>query len=148
MSAQMRKLSSSVEVKLDGNVIHEILKDRPNDISRVSQLVSSVELCDGQWGKAGSVVRWNFSTPDGKKFSSKERVEVIDDAKKSLTWRVLEGDVKALYSNFAFIMNVEKAGENKSLVTWTMEYEKHDESIPEPHGILEYCLIITKDIEA
>ncbi|CAI9104428.1 OLC1v1003096C1 [Oldenlandia corymbosa var. corymbosa] len=148
MSAQMRKLSSSMEVKLDANVIHEIFRDRPNDTSRMSQVVSSVELCEGQWGKPGSVVRWNFFTPDGKKLTSKERVEVVDDANKSSTWRVLEGDVKAVYSNFAFIVKVDKAGENKSVVTWTMEYEKQDESTPEPNGLLEACLRLTKDMEA
>ncbi|CAI9104427.1 OLC1v1003095C1 [Oldenlandia corymbosa var. corymbosa] len=147
-SAQMQKLVSSIEIKLDGNVFHEIFRERPYHLPKMSpKHVRSIELCDGEWGKVGSVVRWNFVTPDGKKAVSKDIIEAIDVEKKSVTYRVIERDILAAYKTFAFIIDVDKVGD-KNVVTWSIEYEKQDESIPDPHGLIKLCHAITKDIEA
>ncbi|CAI9108413.1 OLC1v1007996C1 [Oldenlandia corymbosa var. corymbosa] len=148
MSVQMKKMVSSTEIKLDGNVFHEIFRYRPHHISYMSpKHVQSVDLCDGEWGNVGSVICWNFTTHDGKKKASKNIIEAIDEAKKSITFRVTEGDIKAVYKSFAFTVQVDKVGDN-NLVTWTLEYEKQDENTPEPDGLMKLCFILTKDIEA
>ncbi|CAI9091552.1 OLC1v1026612C2 [Oldenlandia corymbosa var. corymbosa] len=62
MSAQLRKLVSSTEIKLDGKLIHEILTHKPYCMTSTSpKFIQGVELLDDrEWGKVGSVRLWKF----------------------------------------------------------------------------------------
>ncbi|CAI9096008.1 OLC1v1032068C1 [Oldenlandia corymbosa var. corymbosa] len=140
-----KKLVSSVEIKSDGDVFHEIFRDRPHHISTMSPIVKGVDLHDGDWGKVGSVVFWRY-THDGKEMVAKEIIEAIDEEKKSVTYKVIEGDLMELYKSFAITVHVDTVGEN-NLVTWTFEYEKLHEGIPDPNSLLELGIQLTKEIE-
>ncbi|CAI9096014.1 OLC1v1032074C2 [Oldenlandia corymbosa var. corymbosa] len=141
-----KKLVSSIEIKSDGDVFHEIFRDRPHHISNMSPTyIQGVDLHDGDWGKVGSVIFWNY-THEGKPKVAKEIIEAIDEAKKSVTFRVIEGDLMELYKTFVITVHVDTVGQN-NLVTWTFEYEKQKESVPEPNSLMEFCLSVTKDIE-
>lgn len=39
------------------------------------------------------------------------------------------------------------AKDKGTLVNWTLEYEKVNEDVPDPHAYLELAVNITKDIE-
>ena len=140
------KLVSQIEIKSDGDVFHEIFRYRPHSISEMSpDKIQGVDLHDGDWGTVGSVIFWNY-THDGKQKVAKEIIEAIDEEKKSVRFKVVEGDLMELYKTFTFICHVDTHGEN-NLVTWTMEYEKLNESVKDPHTMMEFCLHVTKDIE-
>ncbi|KAL0288448.1 UNVERIFIED_CONTAM: Kirola [Sesamum calycinum] len=47
-------------------------------------------------GTVGSVIYWNY-THDGKERVAKEIIEAIDEEKKSVTFKVIEGDLMELY---------------------------------------------------
>ncbi|CAI9091553.1 OLC1v1026613C1 [Oldenlandia corymbosa var. corymbosa] len=148
MSTPMKTMTSSIEINLDGDVLHEIFRDRPHNLATICpSFVEGFELHDGEWGKAGTVFFFKFNH-DGQKLTAKEVVEAIDDAKKSMTTRVIEGDILALYKTFVISYEVDQVGENKHLVTWTFQYEKVNESIPEPDSLMDFCLNATKEIEA
>jgi hypothetical protein len=83
---------------------------------------------------------------DGKERVAKEIVEAIDEANKLVKFKVIEGDLMELYKTFYLTVHVETKGEN-NLVTWTLEYEKLKESVPDPHTLMEFCRHVTKDIE-
>lgn len=51
-----------------------------------------------------------------------------------------------LYKTFKFTVHVDTKGEN-NLVTWTLDYEKMKEDVPDPNTLMEFCLNVTKDIE-
>lgn len=56
------KLVSQTEIKIDGDLFHTILKDRPHQISSMSPShIQSCALHDGQWGKVGSLIVWNYT---------------------------------------------------------------------------------------
>ncbi|KAK1374656.1 Major latex [Heracleum sosnowskyi] len=140
------KLVSSVEVKSCADVFHEIFRHRPHTISEMSPTkVKACDLHEGDWGTVGSVICWNY-TLDGKEKATKEIIEAIDEEKKSVKFKVIEGDLLELYKTFSLTCHVDTDGE-KNLATWTMEYEKLNDSVEDPHTLMEFCLHVTKDIE-
>ncbi|KAK6134138.1 hypothetical protein DH2020_032088 [Rehmannia glutinosa] len=119
------KLISQIDIKSDGDVFHEIFRERPHHISGMS--------------------------PDhiqnyGKKEVAKEIIEAIDEEKKSVTFKVIEGDLMQLYKTFTVTVLVDTSGED-NLVTWTVDYEKLSDDVPHPHMIMDLLLNMTKDIE-
>ena len=74
-------------------------------------------------------------------------IEAIDEAKKSITFKMIEGDLMEFYKTFIATVHVEALGQS-SLIAWTIEYEKRSENVPDPNTLMELALNITKDIEA
>ncbi|KAK2981448.1 hypothetical protein RJ640_001962 [Escallonia rubra] len=83
---------------------------------------------------------------NGKEKVAKEIIEAIDEEKKSVTFKVIEGDLMELYKTFILSVHVDTKGED-NLVTWTFEFEKLNESVEDPNSLMEFCLNVTKDIE-
>ncbi|KAL8035004.1 hypothetical protein ABFX02_12G068600 [Erythranthe guttata] len=141
------KLVSQIKIKLDGDVFHELVRERPHHISDMSPVnVQNCDLQEGQWGTVGSVIYWNY-THDGEKRVAKNIIHTIDEEKKLVTFEIVEGDMMKLYKTFKLSVHVDTIGED-NLVTWTAEYEKLSEDIPDPHTFMELCLKCTNDIEA
>ncbi|XP_027100313.2 kirola [Coffea arabica] len=140
------KLVNQIEIKSDGDVFHEIFRHRPHHVSTMSPThIQGCELHDGNWGTVGSVIFWNY-THDGKKKVAKEVIQAIDEAKRSITFKVIEGDLLELYKTFIITVHVDTHGKS-NLVTWTLEYEKKNPNIPDPNTLMDFCLHVTKDIE-
>ncbi|KAK6157592.1 hypothetical protein DH2020_011840 [Rehmannia glutinosa] len=140
------KLISAMDIKSDGDVFHEIFRDKPHHVSGMSpDHVQNCDLHDGEWGKVGSIICWNY-THDGKKEVAKDIIEAIDEEKKLVTFKIIEGDLMQLYKTFVVTVHVDTSGED-NLVTWTVEYEKLSEDVPHPHTFMDLLLKITKDIE-
>jgi hypothetical protein len=61
------KLVSQNDIKSDEDVFHELFKHKPPHISGISpDKVQGVDLHDGEWGAAGSVVYWNYTHGEHK----------------------------------------------------------------------------------
>lgn len=78
---------------------------------------------------------------------TKEMVEVIDEEKKLLTLKLIDGDLSELYKTFRATFHVETNGDIDS-VTWTLEYEKHNDDVEDPLTILGLLINLTRDIES
>ncbi|GMP59207.1 hypothetical protein CsSME_00022581 [Camellia sinensis var. sinensis] len=156
------KLVRQVEIMSDGDVFHELFRDKPHHISTMSAgNIHGVDLHEGDWGHVGSVISWNYThdlnlflelgkflddVVDGKKKVGKEVVEAIDEENKSVTFKVIEGDLTELYKAFKVTVHVDTKGEN-NLVTWTFEYEKKSENVEDPNAWMDLIINVTKDIE-
>ncbi|KAF5939986.1 hypothetical protein HYC85_021153 [Camellia sinensis] len=140
------KIERQMEIKSDGDVFHEVLSARPHHIYNMSpDHVQSVELLEGQWGTPGCVIFWKY-THEGKPKTCKQIITELDVAKKSTTYKVIEGDLLQEYKTFAFILKVEPKGQN-NLVTWTLEYEKLNEQIDDPNSLMDTVMTVSQDIE-
>ncbi|XP_022882075.1 kirola-like [Olea europaea var. sylvestris] len=140
------KLVSQIDIKSDGNLFYQIFRERPYDTSVTSPgMIHRVDLHCGEWGTVGSVTLWKFIL-DGNERVSKEMIEAIDDERKTVTYKVIEGDLAELYKTFKYIIIVDSNGD-RSLITWTLEYEKKNENVPDPNTMMALCLALTKDIE-
>ncbi|THG18975.1 hypothetical protein TEA_005118 [Camellia sinensis var. sinensis] len=86
-------------------------------------------------------------SPNGKKKVIKEVIEAIDEENKSVTFKVIGGDVTELYRTFKITVHVDTKGEN-NLVTWTFEYEKKSEDVEDPNTLMDFAINVSKDIES
>ncbi|XP_031123137.1 kirola-like [Ipomoea triloba] len=139
------KLLGQVEISFHGDLYHEILKERPHHLPSMCSAIHEVE---GQWGtvgSSGSTVIFKF-THDGKTKTAEDVIEAIDDEKKMVKFRVVGGDVLESYKNFTVTCEVDSNGDD-NFVTWTLEYEKLKEEIPEPLSYLEFLFNMTKDMD-
>ncbi|XP_015895454.3 kirola [Ziziphus jujuba] len=145
--ALVGKLEAEVEIKAAAFVVYNIFKTQLHVLPNISSdIVQKVELQEGDWGTLGSVKNWDY-TLDGKQLSIKEKVEVVDDDNKSITFSILDGAILEHYKSFKATIQVTDKEEG-SLVKWTMDYEKLSEEIPHPHSYIDLALNIVKDVEA
>ncbi|GJT16959.1 kirola-like protein [Tanacetum coccineum] len=140
------KRVAQVKIKSDGDVFHQLWKSDPHQIPGITP--TTIQNChthEGELGTVGSVLFWNYFL-DGKDCVAKTLVHDIDEAKKSVTLKVLEGDLLELYKNFFLHIHVDTNG-LEHLVTWTVEYEKLNPSNPDPDSLMDFYRKVTKDIE-
>ncbi|KZV13991.1 kirola-like [Dorcoceras hygrometricum] len=140
------KLSAQIEYKSSGDVFHEVFKSMPHEVSKMSpELIQGCDLHEGELGTEGSVIVWKY-THDGKERVAKEIVESIDEEKRSIKFRVIEGDLLELYKTLTLTFHVDKHGAI-DLVTWILEYEKLHEDVDDPLTLLGFVIKVTNDIE-
>ena len=77
---------------------------------------------------------------------AKERVEALDEAGKTVTYKVVGGDLLKTLKRCLITVHVDTSGED-NLVTWTFDYDKLDENVKDPTEYIDLVLSITKDIE-
>ncbi|KAK6790720.1 hypothetical protein RDI58_009801 [Solanum bulbocastanum] len=137
------KLIASIEVNCGGHLIHDHFHAKPHLIPNITpSKILSFEFLKGETIKVGSVVSWKYND-DGKDKIVKHVIEAIDPESKSITWKVIGGDVLELYDSFTVITS-----SDQHWVTWTFLYEKKTEETPEPLVLLGFVIGLTKDIES
>ncbi|XP_057781590.1 kirola-like [Salvia miltiorrhiza] len=140
------KLIAAVEFKAGGDVFHELVKNNPQNFSTITpKKVQGCDLHEGQFGHVGSIICWRY-THDGKEKRAKQVIQSIDEEKKLIEFKMLEGDLMELYKTFVITIHVETMGDI-DLVTWTFDYEMLNEDVEHPISFLSYVIDITKDIE-
>ena len=141
------KLICQIGIKSDGDVFHELFSTRPHHVSNITPAnVQGCDLHEGEFGKVGSVVIWNYYI-DGKALVSKDEIVAIDEEDKSVTYKVIEGHLLEEFKSVVASVHVDTKGED-NLVTWTINYEKLNETVKDPTSYLDFFLSITRDIEA
>ncbi|KAH6816067.1 hypothetical protein C2S51_020887 [Perilla frutescens var. frutescens] len=141
------KLIAAIEFKAGGDVFHEMFKQNPNKFSEASpDKVHGCDLIEGSFGKVGSIICWNY-THDGKQQRGKEVIQAIDEEKKLIQFKMVEGDLLELYKSFIITSHVETKGDDIDLVTWTFEYEMLNEDVEHPISLLSYFIDLTKEME-
>ncbi|KAG5609036.1 hypothetical protein H5410_020317 [Solanum commersonii] len=136
------KLICSVEVKCGGHLIHDLFHTNTHHIPNICRgKINHFEIHEGGSVKVGSVVSWKYND-DGKDKIAKQVIDAVDPQKKSITWKVIGGDLLELYNSFTIITSCDK-----QWTTWTFVYEKKTEETPEPLVLLGFALDLTKDIE-
>nr|BAJ25786.1 putative PR-10 type pathogenesis-related protein [Nicotiana tabacum] len=137
------KLIASVKVKCGGHLIHDIFHTNTHHISNISpNKVQKFDIDESETIKVGSVVTWNYND-DGKDKICKQVIEAVDHEKKSITWKVIGGDLLELYNSFTIITS-----HDHQWTTWTFVYHKKTEETPDPLVLLAYALHVTKDVES
>ncbi|XP_055801569.1 kirola-like [Solanum dulcamara] len=137
-----RKLTASVEVKCGRHLIHDLFHSITHYVPNISpNRVNRFEIHQGGIIKVGSIVSWKYYA-DGKMKIAKEVIEAVDLKKKSITWKVIEGDLLDLYNSFTIISSFEH-----EWTIWTLAYEKKTAATPDPLVFLGYFIELTKDIE-
>ncbi|XP_021723645.1 MLP-like protein 34 isoform X2 [Chenopodium quinoa] len=144
-----RKLEGEVEIRESAaDVLHDLYKNRPHHIAHSggSNFIQNCDLHNGVVAKPGAIFSWTY-TLDGKQRTGKTEIEEIDEEKKMVRQKVVEGDLLDEYKSLVFICHAIPKGKGSSTVKWTLEYEKVHPGIPEPSSMLDALLEAAKGIE-
>ena len=79
--------------------------------------------------------------------SSKERIDAVDEAKKALSYSVIEGDLLTYFKLFKAHMVLESKGDEGTLVKWWCEYDKASHEVPDPEVIKDFALKNFKEVD-
>ncbi|XP_010471089.1 PREDICTED: MLP-like protein 28 [Camelina sativa] len=141
-------LETEVEIKASAGQFHHMFAGRPHHVSKASPgNIQGCDLHEGDWGKVGSIVYWNY-VHDGEAKVAKERIEAVEPEKNLITLRVIEGDLMKEYKSFLLTIQVTpKQGGPGSIVHWHLEFEKISEEVAHPETLLQFCVEVSKEIE-
>lgn len=135
----MGNLEIEIAVKSSADQIWEALKDSSNLFPKIfPDLYKSAEILEGDGKSAGSVILMKYVEVEGAPAItfSKDKLQEVDNANKSLSYAVIEGEITALYKTFKTTLQVVPKGDECS-VKWRLEYEKAHEEVPEPEFVKE-----------
>ncbi|XP_034700076.1 MLP-like protein 43 [Vitis riparia] len=145
--ALIAKVETETKIKAPADKFFKLFKSQAHHLPNIcSDKIHKIEVHEGDWETQGSVKHWSY-TIGGNSQSIKETVESIDEENRSMTFKVLDGEVLKEYKSYKFTAQAIPKGEG-CLVIWTIEYEKASEGGPDPHNYLEFAVNITKDIES
>ncbi|KAK4479147.1 hypothetical protein RD792_014658 [Penstemon davidsonii] len=140
------KLVAAIEFRAGGDVFHELFTHKPHHVSTTTpEKIQSCDLHEGEFGKVGSVLFWRY-THEGKEKTAKQLIQAIDEEKKSIEFKMLEGDLMKLYKDFLITLHIDTK-DGIDLVTWTLEYETLHDDVEHPISLLSFFIDMTKDIE-
>lgn len=77
---------------------------------------------------------------------SEEKLDIVDEAEKKLSYSVTGGDLLKYYKNFKATLVITSKGEG-SLVKWTCHFDKASEEIPDPNIIKEFAVKNFKELD-
>ncbi|MFS8028768.1 putative Bet v I/Major latex protein [Helianthus anomalus] len=143
------KLIGYVEISKTGDVFHDLLRHKPHEMVTIApDKVHDCELHEGERGAVGSVITWHYTTHDGKRKTSKQIIESVNEENHTIVLKVIGGElVDGQYKSFTNTFHVEPKGDGK-VATWTFEFEKVDTSVPYPTIEMDYLCNLIKDLDA
>ncbi|KAL2920975.1 MLP-like protein 43 [Bienertia sinuspersici] len=87
------KFEVEFDMNCNADILFELFTHRQQILCDISPSdVHGCELHEGEFGKVGSVIKWNFML-DGQQHFGKELTEEIDEEKKLVRFKALEGDI-------------------------------------------------------
>ncbi|KAG0582532.1 hypothetical protein KC19_3G066800 [Ceratodon purpureus] len=101
------------------------------------------EILEGHGGP-GTVRVLHFGPAIPQAGAAKERLDTVDDATKTLTYTVVEGDPR--YTNFTGEVKFAPTGENQTEATWTGHYDPVGDA-PPPEHIKNISVLMFKTFE-
>ncbi|KAL9231104.1 hypothetical protein vseg_006367 [Gypsophila vaccaria] len=142
------KLVVEVDIKASGDVFHELFGANPHHIPNMSpDQIHGCDLHEGDFGKPGSIIEWEY-TCEGEKCIARELVEEVDEEKKLVRYKLIEGSTCLKdYKSVTAIMQVIPKGDIDAIM-WTLEFEKFADIGPYPTALLDLAIVVTRDIEA
>lgn len=81
--------------------------------------------------------------------TSTEKIEVVDEANKKVTYSVIEGDLLKYYKNFRCHLGVSpKAEGGGSKLKWGCEFDKASEEVGNPNLIKDFAVKTFQELDA
>ncbi|CAH9073948.1 unnamed protein product [Cuscuta epithymum] len=141
------KIEVDVEVNVGAEKLWSSLKDSINVFPKAfPEQYKSIEVVEGDGVSVGSVRLVTFAEGTPLVTFSKEKIESVDEEKKSLSYNVIEGDILKYYKSFKANVGVTPQGDG-SLVKWCCEFEKASDEVPEPSLIKDAAVKTFKGLE-
>ncbi|RYR65049.1 hypothetical protein Ahy_A03g011045 [Arachis hypogaea] len=150
MAGVVGKLEAEIEVKSNADKFWNAIRDFATILPKVSPSVyKSIHIIQGDAKVPGSIIKYTLDMGN-EVVTVTERIEDVDDAKRTLIYSVIDGDLlKYFKSNYkGYISVTPKGDDNGSIVKWSAEFEKVSQEVPEPIFIKEFATKIVGKLEA
>ncbi|CAO2825923.1 unnamed protein product [Amaranthus hypochondriacus] len=147
--AQIQRVEGQVELKCHANKFFDIWACKTHQIPNIiPNQISKIELHDGEWDKAGALLKWSYVLNDSK-LSIRTKVEELDVKNKKMKYSYPDGFIaKNIKSHMHAIPKEDGSG---CIVKWAFEYEKMNNvegDLPEAKIYIDYLLDLAKGIDA
>ncbi|KAI3977011.1 hypothetical protein MKX01_008869 [Papaver californicum] len=146
--AQLHKLGFETELKCSADKYFGMFSHNVTQLPKfLPNTYKSVEVIEGDETSVGSIRLWKYDV-EGKEMAAKDRLTMFDKEKRSITYELLEGELKNYYKAITATLNVvpkQGAAGNASLVTWSLEFEKVNEDIPNPTAYIDALKLTTRN---
>ncbi|KAI3876064.1 hypothetical protein MKW92_039144 [Papaver armeniacum] len=143
--AQIQKLEAVTEVKCccPDKLYRMFTRDAPQLPKYLPNAFHSVEVIGDGEVRLGTGFVWK-TVPHGagSAILTKQKITAVDNKNRSITYTVFEGDVMKDFNSLV------RSGttDGTSLVKWSVEYEKANEDVADPVGILKACEVATTEM--
>ncbi|KAL2482004.1 MLP-like protein [Forsythia ovata] len=146
--ASDKKLEVDVEVKSDAEKFWNSIRDSTTLFPKAfPDQYESIQVLEGDGKSAGSIRLIKYAPGWSTITTAKEKIEVVDEEKKSVCYASIDGDLLKYYKNFKAHLVITPKGDG-SLVKWSCEYDKTSEEVPNPHLIRDFAVKNFKDLDA
>ncbi|CAJ2643698.1 unnamed protein product [Trifolium pratense] len=140
MASSDGKVEVEVEVKSNAEKFWSTLKDCATIFPKAFPYdYKSIEILEGDGKTAGSIRLVTFGEGSPLVKITKEKIDVFDDSKRTLTYSVIDGDLLKYFKKFKGHISVTPKGDG-SLVKWSSEFEKGSHEVPESELIKEFAV--------
>ncbi|KAJ1389920.1 START-like domain superfamily [Sesbania bispinosa] len=142
------KLEVDIELKSNADKFWQTIRDSTTIFPKAfPHDYKSIEILEGDGKSAGSVRHITYGEGSPLCKSSKEKIEAADDAKKTVMYSVIEGDLIQYYKKFRGHITVTAVGDGCE-VKWTAEYEKTSQDVPDPVLVKEFAVKNFLEVDA
>ncbi|KAF7849987.1 hypothetical protein BT93_L0057 [Corymbia citriodora subsp. variegata] len=144
--AQMRKLEKQAQIKSSPEKLFDIYKNKIDLMPKISpNKLRSIEIIEGDGKSVGSVRLWTYFLGDS--VIAKDKIDAIDEGNKSITFEIIGGEVTKYFASYK--ANIQLVSEGQSnFVKWSVEYEKKNEQVPDPHPQLDFLITMAKEVDS
>ncbi|KAK9106073.1 hypothetical protein Scep_022918 [Stephania cephalantha] len=148
--AQVKKIEKECEVRCPVDKMYEFFRYNIAQFTKIlPEHYKSCELLEGDGKGYGTVRLWTYTLGGPEVMVAKEAFKAIDDANKTITYRIFDADLNRMYKSFDIVVKVvPNANGTGSLVKWHVLYEKEHEDHPHPHPYLELFSKVTNAIDS
>ncbi|KAI3883942.1 hypothetical protein MKX03_024761 [Papaver bracteatum] len=149
--AQLHKLGFETEIKCSADKFFGMFSHSVTKLPKcLPNIYRSVEVIKGDETSVGSIRLWKYDV-EGKDMAVKERITAFDKEKRSITYEIIEGELANYYKAISVKLDVipkQGAAGNASLVTWSLEFEKVNEDVPNPTAYIDALKLTTMELSS
>ncbi|XP_056164148.1 MLP-like protein 423 isoform X2 [Syzygium oleosum] len=129
--ARTRKLEKQALIKSSPEKLFDVYKNKINLMPKISpDKLRSIQVIEG----------------DGDSVVAKDKIYAVDEENKSITFEIIGGEVTKYFVSYKATIQLVSEGQN-SFVKWSVEYEKMNEQVPDPHTQLDFLITMTKEVD-
>ncbi|XP_027908837.1 MLP-like protein 43 [Vigna unguiculata] len=142
------KITTEIGVHATAAKWFNLFAKQLHHVQNLAERVHGTKLHRGQdWHHPESIKQWTYVI-DGKVTTCQESIESIDEANKTITYKLFNGDIDQQFKVFKFIFQAIDKNSGGAIIKWTIEYERVSEDVDPPYGYVEYLHKSTRDIDA
>ncbi|XP_014490852.1 MLP-like protein 43 [Vigna radiata var. radiata] len=142
------KISCEIEVHATAAKWFNLFAKQLHQVQNLTDRVHGTKLQHGEdWHHPDSIKHWTYVL-EGKVTTCLERIESVDEANKTITYKLFNGGIDQQFKLFKFIFQAIHKNSGGAIIKWTIEYERVNEKADPPYGYVEYLHKFTRDIDA